>query len=322
MILIISNKWDITVDFVISELRQRGCGFIRINTEDLVLGRATINIPNLEILVEKQGKVIDLAKVVKVIWNRRPGKPFDNLPEESVPSLPYQHFINDQWFSWQEVLQLIPNVKWINHPQANYLMENKIRQLMIAAKLGFSIPDTVVTNDPEDIKFLAKKHNERIIAKALYSPLIEEKGQDFFVFTNEVTITDLSPVEDFRISPSIFQQTLSPKIDYRVTVVDNEVFAVKVQDQINPMGGHIDWRTKKEGLTFISCKLPVEIEFLCKKFVQECGLFFGALDLVQYKNKFYFLEINPNGEWGWLQYPYGIPIAKALADLMIRLGRS
>jgi glutathione synthase/RimK-type ligase-like ATP-grasp enzyme len=322
MILILSNKWDLTVDFVISELRKRNADFIRINTEDLILERATVNLPIFEILVSKKDELVDLTKSINVIWNRRPGKPFENITEgDEIITTANRKFIHDQWYSWLEVLQLISNVNWINHPQANDAMESKIRQLYIASKMGFNIPDTSITNDLQDIENLAGRNNGNIIAKALYSPLIEEADEDYFVFTNEITLGDLSSVEEIRICPSIFQNALKPKIDYRVTVIGDIVYAVEITNQKEEGEIHIDWRTKKDGLLFSLCKLPEEIEILCRKFVKENGLLFGAIDLVQYKNTFYFLEINPNGEWGWLQYPHGIPIAETLSELMINLDR-
>ena len=78
----------------------------------------------------------------------------------------------------------------------------------------------------------------------------------------------------------------------------------------------MDWRTEKTGLEFSACRLPEKIEFLCKKIVIDNGLVFGAIDLVEHNGNFYFLEINPNGEWGWLQYPHEIPIASTLCDYM------
>jgi len=51
--------------------------------------------------------------------------------------------------------------------------------------------------------------------------------------------------------------------------------------------------------------------------VKEAGLLFGAVDFVEHEGKFIFLEINPNGEWGWLQKPHNVPIAETLCDLMI-----
>jgi len=316
MILLLSNKWDITVDFVVAELRARGCDFMRINAEDLASGRATICLPELRILVSKRGEVHDLTRTVNVIWNRRPGKPFDDILPSARPSPATQSFVNDQWFSWLEALQLIPNVTWINHPQANDAMENKARQLSMASRIGFQIPETVITNDPEKTRQLARKHGNRLVAKALYSPLIEEPDEDYFVFTNEITAADLTAEEEIRISPSIFQQSLSPKIDYRVTVVGETVLPVRVECQ-NQKHSHIDWRTEKNELRFIACNLPPEIENLCSRYVKASGLVFGAMDLVEHNGRLFFLEINPNGEWGWLQKPNNIPIAETLCDLMI-----
>lgn len=320
MILILSNKWDITVDFVVAELSARKCNFIRINSEDLPSGQATVVLPDLGILVSKRGKIYDLTHTVNVIWNRRPGKPFDDIPPTARPSLATQNFVNDQWFSWLEALQLIPAATWINHPQANDVMENKPRQLWLAAQIGFRIPETVITNDPGEARRLAKSHGDRLVAKALYSPLIEEPDEDFFVFANEITVADLSAEEEIKISPSIFQQSLSPKVDYRVTVVGEVVLPVRVERQCRKNVG-IDWRTEKSGTRFTACNLPPEIEDLCRRYVKASELIFGAIDLLEHDGDFFFLEINPNGEWGWLQKPNNIPIAEALCDLMISYDR-
>jgi hypothetical protein len=317
MILILSNKWDLTVDFVIAELRSRGSHFLRINTEDLTSGQATIHLPDLQILVSKNNKIYDLTDTVNVIWNRRPGRPFDDISTNEKPSPAIQHFVNDQWFSWLETLQLLSGVTWINHPQANDAMECKPRQLLLASQIGFQVPDTVISNDPDAVRLLANKHFNKLVAKALYSPLIEEPDKDFFVFTNEINISDINSDEDFRISPSIFQQSLRPKVDYRVTVIGETVLPVEVLNQSVEEYSDIDWRTKKTGLKFSACNLPLDIMEKCKNYVRDNGLIFGAIDLVRHDDKFFFLEINPNGEWGWLQHPHGIPIAKTLCDLML-----
>lgn len=316
MILILSNKWDITVDFVIRELRSRGHNFLRLNTEDLTSERATITLPDFHIWVSKQDDLYDLANDVRVVWNRRPGKPFDDSPLEEKPSLGTQHFVNDQWYSWLEALQLLPNVTWINHPEAGSKMESKVRQLWLADKLGFLIPDTICSNDPDFARKHLKRCGDKLITKALYSPLIEDTDQDYFIFTNEINELHSNDDGDFRLSPCIMQKALVPKIDYRVTVVGNMVMPVRIEST-NATPVALDWRAQKDGLRFSRCKLPIEIEMLCLTYVNQGGLIFGAIDLLEHDGRFIFLEINPNGEWGWLQKPNGIPIAEALCDLMI-----
>lgn len=319
MILILSNKWDLTVDFVVKELQNRDHKFLRLNTEDLISEKATINLPDFQITVSKNNRSYDLLKDVNVIWNRRPGKPFDFMTSDEKPSMAVQRFVNDQWYSWLEALQLIPEVTWINHPVNNDAMESKIRQLYLASKIGFEIPQTLITNDPEIIKIQIDKYNGRVIAKALYSPLIEEPNQDYFIFANEITscnIHDDYNLDQIKISPSIVQEPILPKMDYRVTVIGDKVIPARIVTN-DESSVATDWRKQKDGLEFSVCKLPATIENLCRSYVKECGLIFGAIDLVERDSSYIFLEINPNGEWGWLQKPYGFPIAETLVDLMI-----
>ena len=81
----------------------------------------------------------------------------------------------------------------------------------------------------------------------------------------------------------------------------------------------LDWRTNKVGLEFALCLLPAELVSRRRTLVKALGLKFGAIDLVESNGKFFFLEINPNGEWGWLQKTVGVPIADSLVDLRINL---
>jgi glutathione synthase/RimK-type ligase-like ATP-grasp enzyme len=316
MILILTNKLDVTADFVVRELRNRKAQYFRLNTEDLVSEQCNISYFPLSIKVTKNGREFDLAKETKVVWNRRPGKPFDNLSTQMKPSKATVKFINNQWYSWLEVLQLIQNVVWFNHPHSNDKMESKILQLFLAQKIGFSIPDTLISNDIREIEKFFHLHKKRIIAKALYSPLIEEKNQDYFIFSNIIEELPSNNNEEFKISPSIFQQALIPKVDYRVTVIQNKALSVKITDK-NHDGVPVDWRTIKDGISFQPIDLPNRIESLCINFVSECGLKFGAIDLIEHEDKFYFIEINPNGEWGWLQKPHGLPIAETICDAML-----
>ena len=317
MILILSNKWDLTVDFVVAELRKRGHVFLRLNTEDLVSGTATVRVPGFRILASKGSTIHDLTDAVSVIWNRRPGKPYDDIQQQDRPSLSIQKFVNDQWYSWLEALQLLPDVFWINHPRANDAMESKIRQLQLARLHGFQIPDTVVTNNHKELRALLAAYPNGVVAKALYSPLIEEPDQDYFIFTNRIEDVPEDADKELRQAPVIFQRALSPKTDYRVTVVGDRIFPVRITLD-GDAATEIDWRTVKDSIAFTACELPDSILELCRSYVKKNSLVFGAIDLVEHKDQFFFLEINPNGEWGWLQKSNGIPIAEALCDVMIQ----
>jgi len=316
LILLLSNKWDLSLDFVVRELRKREHPFLRLNTEDLINGSAVVTFPQFHIFASKKTSIVDLTQDVRVVWNRRPGHPYDDIELAKRPSQATQRFVNDQWYSWLEALQVLPEITWVNHPQANGKMESKIRQLWLANEIGFRIPETVITNDPASVRELAQRHPGALVAKALYSPLIEEEDRDHFIFTSQIDEPDLDDDAEISVCPSIYQEALTPKIDYRVTVIGDQVISARVESVDNTAVA-LDWRTQEEGLTFGQCSLPEDIEGLCRRYVEQSGLLFGAIDLVEHDGEFYFLEINPNGEWGWLQKPHGFPIAETLCDLLV-----
>lgn len=313
MILILSNKWDLTVDLVVLELRRRNSLFVRLNTEDLPRWSVNAHFPTESTwLRSDDGDTINISDITAV-WNRRPGHIFDDLPPERRPSVATQKFVNNQWFVWLESIQLKEGVRWVNHPTANGLMENKLRQLKLATDLGFLIPDTLVTNDAAEVRSWLSHMDGQAICKVLYSPLIEEPDEDRFIFTNLIESIPDDFSESLRIAPAIFQRALLSKVDYRVTVVGPRVFSTRIGlSEIV-----LDWRTAKAGVSFTSCDLPVDVRDRCQQYVARAGLGFGAIDLVESNGNFYFLEINPNGEWGWLERPHGTPISSALCDLLL-----
>ena len=317
MILILSNKWDVTVDFVVRELRRRSVEFLRINTEDLVADGMNVRYPGPLVSLGKAGNLREMNEGLSAVWNRRPGKPYDFFPIVDRPSEAVQKFVSDQWFSCLEALELLDGVRWINPPAANDRMESKPRQLQLASQLGFATPRTLISNRGDSIREFCISEGGQLVAKALYAPLIEEADQDYFVFSKVVDLSKLSDDQVLAVAPSIFQQVLSPKIDYRVTVVGERVLGAKLAvDEGCEIS--LDWRTSEKNLRFESCSLPKDIEDLCRAFVARAGLVFGAIDLVEHLDQFYFLEVNPNGEWGWLEKTAGLPISSALCDLLTK----
>ncbi len=155
----------------------------------------------------------------------------------------------------------------------------------------------------------------------MHAPLIEEEDEDRFIFTSEMETPSAKDDASIALCPFIVQERVIPKTDYRVTVIGDAIFAARIESK----GGDavdLDWRTQKEGLSFAACQLPPRISDLCISYVKACGLVFGAIDLVERDGTFFFLEINPNGEWGWLQKPTGLPIAEQLCDVLISLDRA
>ncbi|MGA7272186.1 MAG: hypothetical protein WB239_14035, partial [Acidimicrobiia bacterium] len=106
--------------------------------------------------------------------------------------------------------------------------------------------------------------------------------------------------------------------DVRVTVVGSQVLAAVRDPEAADPGetAPLDWRRGGD-LPWAPHELPRELSSLYAELVASLGLNFGAIDLLlEPDGRYWFCEINPNGEWGWLQHS-GLPIAEALASLLI-----
>ncbi len=101
-----------------------------------------------------------------------------------------------------------------------------------------------------------------------------------------------------------------------MTVVGEKVFAVKIESTDGEKI-EVDWRTLKDGVRFIPYELPATLNRLCIDFVKRMNLSFGAIDLIHANDNYYFLELNPSGEWGWLENVANIQISETIASELV-----
>jgi glutathione synthase/RimK-type ligase-like ATP-grasp enzyme len=146
---------------------------------------------------------------------------------------------------------------------------------------------------------------------------------DKLIFTNRLEVEHLDLLDQTKYSPSLFQRLLEKTVDIRVTVIGKKVFAVAIDSQ-STVETRIDWRRgDSTNLRHTVLELPPDIESKCLQLVSTLGLNFGAIDLVLAPNgDYYFLEINPNGQWAWIEQLTGLPLTEALVDLLAEGGKS
>lgn len=315
-VLLISNKWDVSIDFVIKELKKKNASFVRLNTEDLIKKNTSVTFPNFSYSVEHKKIDHEFVNKITSVYFRRPGKPFEFDSDKKLKKSMLT-FISEQWYSFILGLESLPNLRWINHPLKNEFAEIKINQLNFAKNCGFKIPRTCITTDKNRLIEFSKECNNEIISKALYSPLVRDQEKEFFIFTNKVDNVNEINENDLSLAPTIFQENLIGKQDYRITVIGNDCYTVK----INYNNQEIDWRKIKSNIKLVEDKIPSDISKKCCKLVSNLGLVFGAIDLVKVKDEYYFLEINPNGEWGWIENQTSLPIAKSICDYLTKTNR-
>jgi hypothetical protein len=302
-VLIITNEQDLGADYVVLELERRHVAVLRCNAERFAQWRVFLRPGRDWRLFDPQGRQISSGST-SGIWWRRPGPPTFDIGLSAGES----RALVDQWQAVAEGLASVPGPRWVSPPAAIAAAEDKARQLAAAQQLGFAVPETVWTNDLARARSLAA--DGRTVVKTVTAAHWEDGHEAAFVFARPLELADLpSDASSFASAPAALQAKVDPKRDVRVTVVGSSVLAAETST------ANLDWRVEPQA-EWASHELSDDVTDKCRRLVAALGLHFGGIDLVLDANgTYWFLEINPNGEWGWLQH-CGLPIASALADVL------
>ncbi len=314
-VLIISNKSDITSDFIVKSLKEKDIEFYRFNTEELTKSvKFSLNFStnSYQITDLKIKKTFELQEFTSVYY-RRPELPAFNSSELSVGEL---NFIRNEFiYTLEGFYKLLRNAYWISPLYSIREAENKIYQLDIAKSMGFTIPNSIITNSYEQISSFFKENNEECIIKPIKSGLIEDETESKVVFTN---VLKSIPKDTKRISSSTnyLQSHILKKGDVRVIVVGNKIFATLIHSQKNSKT-KTDWRKGEMILKHEKINLPEEINIKCIALLQVLKLRFGAIDFIlDNDGNYIFLEINPNGQWAWIEKQTGYNITQEIVNLL------
>ncbi|WP_233887829.1 MvdC/MvdD family ATP grasp protein [Paraburkholderia flagellata] len=197
--------------------------------------------------------------------------------------------------------------------------ENKQLQLKIAREVGLTMPRTLITNAPEAVRGFARECRQGMIMKTLSSFAIYEQGDQKVVFTNTLHDKDLERLDDLRYCPAIFQEQVPKALELRATIVGKRVFTASIDSQRSEKSS-VDWRRDGIGLleAWEPYPLPLEVENGLLKLMHALGLNYGAADFILTPDgRHCFLEVNPVGEFFWLEKHPGLPLSGAIADLLV-----
>jgi MvdD family ATP-grasp ribosomal peptide maturase len=200
--------------------------------------------------------------------------------------------------------------------------ENKQLQLQVARELGLDTPRTLTTNDPAAARGFAKSCEGGLVTKMLSSFAIYDEGKELVVFTNPVKPEDLADLSGLSLCPATFQELLAKSLEIRATVVGKRVMSAAVDSQVSTRATH-DWR--RDGVRMLQdwrrYQLPLEVEEKLLRLMDYFGLNYGAIDIILTpEGKHVFLELNPCGEFFWLERSPGLPISDAIADVLLGQG--
>lgn len=313
MILFITSKFDPHVDYLIDHLQD---DFYRFNTDDFLdYHQLNFEISNNSLSVKidnKSGSSFDFSKITSVYY-RRPTIPeaIDNIKNTDVRQL-IERETKD---TLRQLYYSFPNLKWICAPWKIEFSRGRMNQLVQASNLGFKIPNTLITTSKSEFINFFNRCNRKVIIKTINAGSCVKVGEISEPIYTEVI--DSKSINNFDLglienSPCLFQQFIDAEYELRITSIGSEHLAVKIVSDIT------DWRKLDAKIKYTKYELPEKICDLLSSYLEYYDLNFGCFDLIKGKDgEYYFLELNPNGQWLWLEIATGIPIGETIVNYLL-----
>lgn len=315
-VVVILTQWiDPTADRVVEELNEREIPVFRFDSAEFpqhLTVSAVLREKGWTSTLKTARRELDVGSVAGIYY-RRPTS-FDFPP--GMPAA-------DRHWARAEARMALGGILsslscWLNHPSRIAAAEFKPFQLDAAVRVGLRVPRTIVTNDPSAAGRFAESVG-RIIYKPLACSFLDDKNGEHLPIYASLAEREILTDPSISLTAHLFQEWIEHEYAVRLTVVDRKFFACAIRAGSD--AAYVDWRSDYAALTYSIVTCPPWIERGVTALMEKLGLRFGALDfLVTPAHEWVFLEINPNGQWAWIEEETGLAITVAIADSLT--GRS
>jgi len=234
-------------------------------------------------------------------------RPMDHNQLPEIRSLPLTHperqrcqTLNELLLHWLEIL---PG-RVLNRPEAMGSNMSKPYQMQLIRELGFAIPETLITNDPEQVLAFHERWG-RVIYKSI-------SGVRSIV--RELSKADLTRLDRIRACPTQFQAYVEG-FDLRIHTIGKRAFATRADT--NAADYRYAVRQPGGNTELEAYQLPLELQQRCLQLARGLGLDFAGIDLkITPDGEIYCFEVNPCPAYSYYQLNTGQPIAEAVAEYL------
>ncbi|MFP8895360.1 grasp-with-spasm system ATP-grasp peptide maturase [Chryseobacterium sp. EZn1] len=300
MILIISDNNDISTTDVIKWLIVLEKKFIRIHEDEIF----EIKIIEKRFFLESSSNRFFLDDISSV-WYRRGGLNFKRIRYKNnsinINMNETQHWLEDY------VKKKLETIKHINK-ESNSLV-NKLLVLEEAEKVGLDVPSYYLAENTDNVIL-----GETIVKTIAGNAMLESfyKNSNGMMFTS---IVEEYENEDF--FPTFFQEKIEKDFEIRTFYLNGKCWSIAIFSQ-NDEQTKVDFRNynyEKRNKN-VRYNLPNEIEEKVHQLMQLLDLNCGSLDFMKSGEKYYFLEVNPIGQFGYLSKICNYSLEKEIAEYL------
>jgi hypothetical protein len=312
MILAVSYEGEEHTAGVVSLLEAQGREVVQIDLGDFpVKNGLTLSWPDDEearYQVHTASGSMDLSRT-RVGWWRRV-RPFVISPAIGHG----QEAVFAQSETSQAVngmLDALPCV-WVNPREADTSAHHKPYQWAVARQVGLRVPRTLVTSNPDEARSFIEQVGVGAVVFKPFLASIEDWRE-----TRLIEPSDLDRLDLVKYAPVIFQEYIEG-VDLRITVVGNSIFTAEIDARKTRYP--VDMRMVVGEAQVQPVTLDQKLSKRLLALQKRLQLVYGAIDMRRTpEGEYYFLEVNPAGQWHFVEQRTGLPITKAMADLLAKL---
>ncbi|MFA0061786.1 hypothetical protein AB4370_18505 [Vibrio cyclitrophicus] len=298
-ILMVTSSYDKTCSYLIKKFSQ--VTFFRLDIDRFSDYRITVSVDGFKI--KDLNNYIDSESCASIYFRKPSMENLDGIFENH-----YHAYIHKETYALIEGLVESFNGTVLTKPSVMRRANNKILQASLAAQAGFRLPEFSITNDVELLQHFSK--NVGIIKPIALGEITCGSSKEF-VQTNLIDPT--LEVNNFEYSPVYLQDFIDKDFEVRITVVDGQFFPVKIHSENN-----VDWRKPNNKVIYEKCLIPPTIKSRCLNFMELCSMKFGCFDFIVKDSVWYFLEMNANGQWAWLEFETKHSISDAIVRYLTK----
>ena len=320
-VFVVTQKFDPHVDRVLPILKHRGVPFFRLNTDDFHADYAVSTTPEMGgvHIRDAWGRSVAFPDDVAALWYRKPVPP---APPKPVTDEEAARVVAAETAEFLASLWSLPVPRRINDPAANERAARKLPQLALAARLGLRIPRSIVTNDPAEARAFVAGLPAAAACKSLKAYGYRDEAGERFIFARRVEPAEFAAAaETVALCPTLLQEYVEKDHELRVTIIGARTFCCRIDSQ-SAAEATTDWRRADPfALPHRIVPLDPTVERALRAMMEVHGLLYGSFDLiVTPAGEIVFLELNPNGQWLWVEMMTEAPMAEAMADLLTGSG--
>ncbi|MFD9424226.1 MULTISPECIES: RimK family alpha-L-glutamate ligase [unclassified Streptomyces] len=194
--------------------------------------------------------------------------------------------------------------RWVSSPEATDRAADKLYQLAVAREEGFRVPRTLVSQSRQEVIDFVRRTG-RVIVK----PVLGASGP--LMFTQYLDDPSSIPEESFRVCPAVYQEYIPGRHHIRLNCFGEDMCAALIET------GRLDWRPDLN-VPISKWEVPEPLARQVTSVLRRLSLRMGIIDIkLMPDGEPVWLEVNPQGQFLFLEPLLGEPLADRFLDFLI-----